>query len=387
MTAVNAPGPSAPTPPSNAPARRMRGRRGACIGLLAVAALIVALLQQSSGHAQQATGDATATPNASPTVAITPEPDARRLILDFTELNDSGVTGTATLYEAGDRTIVDIDVKNTGKDHPAHIHAGTCGQLDPEPAFTLNDVHEDGKSRSVVDAPLEGLINGDFAIDLHLSPTELGTLIDCANIEGEPVAGSAATTPEATGTPAATATTAATATATATSSTTSAGAATETPAPTATATATSAPTETPAPTTAAVGGDGTGGTTQGVGGESTSATSQGVGGETTNTTTTTTTTSGSTSSSTVPAGDGTGSGTSTSSSTTYVSSAGTVRTADLAASGTGPLYMIVETPIDAVIWSVAGFAAILFLSGIWIWRGERRHATHRQSPRWSRLGM
>ncbi|MGB3305376.1 MAG: hypothetical protein WBA63_04260, partial [Thermomicrobiales bacterium] len=178
----------------------MRGRRGAFIGLLAVAAFIVALLQQSPGHAQQATGDATATPNASPTVAITPAPDARRLILDFTELNDSGVTGTATLYEAGDRTIVDIDVKNTGKDHPAHIHAGTCGQLDPEPAFTLNDVHEDGKSRSVVDAPLEGLINGDFAIDLHLSPTELGTLIDCANIEGEPVAGSAATTPEATGT-------------------------------------------------------------------------------------------------------------------------------------------------------------------------------------------
>lgn len=379
MTAVNAPGPSAPTPPSNAPARRMRGRTGACIGLLAVAALIVALLQQSTGRAQQAAGDATATPNASPTVAITPAPDARRLILDFTELNDSGVTGTATLYEAGDRTIVDIDVKNTGKDHPAHIHAGTCGQLDAEPAFTLNDVHEDGKSRTVVDAPLEGLINGDFAIDLHLSPTELGTLIDCANIEGEPVAGSAATTPEATGTPAATATTAATATATATTS--SAGAATETPAPTATATA--APTETPAPTTAAVGGDGTGGSTQGVGGESTSGTSQGVGGETT----TTTTASGSTSASTVPAGDGTGTGTNTSSSTTYVSSAGTVRTANLAASGTGPLYMIVETPIDAIIWSVAGFAAILFLSGIWIWRGERRHATHRQSPRWSRLGM
>ncbi|MDQ3539505.1 MAG: hypothetical protein M3440_02355, partial [Chloroflexota bacterium] len=157
-------------------------------------AVLVAIGLVALSPASIAAQDATATP----TVAVTPAADAPRLELEFEELNDSGVSGTATLYESGDQTIVELSLEDTGENHPAHIHAGSCGDLQPEPEYPLQNVGPEGQSTSVVDASLADLIAGDFAIDLHLSPNELGTLIVCANIEGEPQVPSAAGTPGAT---------------------------------------------------------------------------------------------------------------------------------------------------------------------------------------------
>lgn len=207
-------------------------------------ALAIAGSALPAGFAQDTAG--------TPAATVTPEPDAPRLELKFEEFNDSGVSGTATLYEAGDRTIVELDLEDTGDDHPAYIHATSCEDLEPEPAYLLQNVGREGQSTSVVDAPLDDLIDGDFAIDLRLAPNELGTLIVCAEIEGEPQAPSASGTPGAT--PEATATEAAEPTATATEDVTDA-AATETP---------DEPEPTAVPTEAAIGDvtnplDGTGG--------------------------------------------------------------------------------------------------------------------------------
>lgn len=163
--------------------------------LIAIAAMMALFALSAAPVTAQ---DATATPPASPTATVTPEPDAPRLELEFQELNDSGVSGTATLYEAGDRTIVELDLEDTGENHPAHIHAGSCDDLQPEPAYPLENVGSDGQSTSIVDASLDELIDGDFAVDLHLSPNELGTLIVCADIEGEPEVPPAGGTPDAT---------------------------------------------------------------------------------------------------------------------------------------------------------------------------------------------
>lgn len=160
--------------------------------------LIIISILTPDAVAQQATG--------TPSVTVTPEPDAPRLKLEFTELNDSGISGTATLYEAGEQTIVELQLEDTGANHPAHIHAGTCDDIEPEPAFPLQNVRSDGLSTTVVDSSLGELIDGEFVIDLHLSPSELGILVVCTNIEGEPQP------PDASGTPAATPTTTATAT-------------------------------------------------------------------------------------------------------------------------------------------------------------------------------
>lgn len=119
---------------------------------------------------------------------VTPPADAPALSVTFIELNDSGVSGVATLYADGDQTIVDITVEDAGPIHPAHIHAGTCDDLTATPEYTLENV-VDGSSISIVDVSLDDLLASDFSIDLHLSPDELGTMIVCAPIEGNPTAG------------------------------------------------------------------------------------------------------------------------------------------------------------------------------------------------------
>lgn len=165
------------------------------------AAILMSFLAIALVAAQEATPGST--PAATPAAGPTPSADMPRLELALEELNDSGIGGTVTLYDAGEQVIVEFDAEGAGGDHPTHIHAGVCGELDPEPAFPLENVDENGESTTVVDTTLDELLAGDFAIDLHLTPDQLGTLIACANIDGEPTvpegaAGTPASTPEAT---------------------------------------------------------------------------------------------------------------------------------------------------------------------------------------------
>ncbi len=216
--------------------------------LITVFATATALLAGSLDVAAQ---NGTATPTQEDLQQLRDEAIAngdQQLELTFDELNDSGVEGTVTLYDLGDdRTLVAIEVTGGGNAHPAHIHEGTCGSSEPEPYQSLATVDESGESLSLVDVALSDLIDGgDYTVDLHLSPSELGTLVVCANIEGTP----APATPAAgtTATPEETATTAPT----------GEGGQTTTPTATATTTATA---ETPAPTTTATAESGQGGQT------------------------------------------------------------------------------------------------------------------------------
>ena len=130
---------------------------------------------------------------------ITPPAGAPSLSVTFNELNDSGVSGIATLYGDGEKTIVQITVDGAGKDHPAHIHQGTCDDLDPYPAFPLKNV-VDGESATLVDVSLDELLTGGYSIDIHMSVNELGTLVACSPIEGVATdgTGEVTETPEAT---------------------------------------------------------------------------------------------------------------------------------------------------------------------------------------------
>ena len=210
-----------------------------------------------------------------------------RLELTFEEYNDSGIEGTATLYDLGDETLVAIEIEGGGESHPAHIHEGTCGNAEPEVFAPLATVDDTGESLSLVDTSLSDLIDGgDYTVDLHLSPNELGTLIACVNIEGTTVPGTpdpnatqppvtATEAPEETATeaPPVTATgeggiaetpTATEAPATETAVPTQTPAPTEAPTEAPTRAATETPTEAPAETPGAVGGKGT--TADGTGG-------------------------------------------------------------------------------------------------------------------------
>ena len=81
--------------------------------------------------------------------------------------------------------------------HPAHIHAGTCDQLG-EVVFPLADVvTQSGEDMGAagghpvkasevnhVDVPLQEILDGGHAINVHLSTEEIDTYIACGNIGG-----------------------------------------------------------------------------------------------------------------------------------------------------------------------------------------------------------
>ncbi|RXL50664.1 hypothetical protein EO238_34255, partial [Citrobacter sp. AAK_AS5] len=73
--------------------------------------------------------------------------------------SNSGQTGTATLEPAGEGTKVVIELANVpaGVAQPAHIHRGTCDNLDKAPRWNLKAVR-DGRSVTLVPVPLTTIL-------------------------------------------------------------------------------------------------------------------------------------------------------------------------------------------------------------------------------------
>lgn len=81
--------------------------------------------------------------------------------------------------------------------HPAHIHSGTCDTLG-EVVFPLSDVaveagdmmgstsaHPVEVSETIIaDVPLQDILDGEHAVNVHLSADDIGTYIACGNIGG-----------------------------------------------------------------------------------------------------------------------------------------------------------------------------------------------------------
>jgi ABC-type glycerol-3-phosphate transport system substrate-binding protein len=103
--------------------------------------------------------------------------------VDLAESMGSGQTATATLTAEGEQTTVSIEVDGdpVSDSQPAHIHEGTCEQLNAAPAFGLPNV-TDGTSEATVDVSLETLTAGEYAINLHMSDEDLATYTSCGNI-------------------------------------------------------------------------------------------------------------------------------------------------------------------------------------------------------------
>ena len=64
---------------------------------------------------------------------------------------------------------------------PAHIHKGTCDNLDPNPAFPLENV-VDGKSETDVDVSLDDLALSSYAVNVHKSQDEADVYVACGDI-------------------------------------------------------------------------------------------------------------------------------------------------------------------------------------------------------------
>jgi len=106
------------------------------------------------------------------------------ITIDLAESMGSGQTGSATLTDAGGQTFVSIEIGDPVSDsQPAHIHEGTCEDLNPTPAFGLQNV-TGGVSDSTIEVALEALTSGTYAINVHMSDADIETYVSCGDIEG-----------------------------------------------------------------------------------------------------------------------------------------------------------------------------------------------------------
>jgi hypothetical protein len=109
----------------------------------------------------------------------------------------AAVTALAALALLVPGSVAQTPVADTEAEaHPAHIHSGTCDQLG-DVVVPLTDVaspageqvgaesaHAVKTSLNVVDMPLQELIDGDYAINVHESADAIDVYIACGNIAG-----------------------------------------------------------------------------------------------------------------------------------------------------------------------------------------------------------
>lgn len=98
--------------------------------------------------------------------------------------NDSGQAGSAILTPlAGGKTEVTIKVANppSGVAQPAHVHEGTCANLNKAPKYGLTSVMN-GTSTTVVNVDITTMMQTPHAINVHKSGPEAAVYVACGNI-------------------------------------------------------------------------------------------------------------------------------------------------------------------------------------------------------------
>ena len=108
----------------------------------------------------------------------------KHLTVAMNALSGSGQSGTATIARAsGGHITVTIDLSGepTGASEPAHIHPGTCANLDPVPKVVLSPV-VDGRSVTTIPAPTSSS-SGHRAIVVHKGTGDgMKTYVACGDI-------------------------------------------------------------------------------------------------------------------------------------------------------------------------------------------------------------
>jgi hypothetical protein len=115
-------------------------------------------------------------------VAVGPASAQQSVEVSMIAQSGSGHSGKATLYAEGDKTRVVVQLDNPAPGpEPAHVHLGSCPTPNASPLYPLSSV-ENGKSETVLDLSLGGLLVEPMAINVHKSPQEVAIYVSCGDI-------------------------------------------------------------------------------------------------------------------------------------------------------------------------------------------------------------
>ena len=112
-------------------------------------------------------------------------PEVRRTRYQVLPVDGSGVRGSVLVSDYGfEGAIVVVLLSGTPVDgvHPAHFHAGDCGS-GGDIVVPLENVNgRSGLSVTTTDAPYDDVVNGNYYLNIHLSPDNIGTIVACGEV-------------------------------------------------------------------------------------------------------------------------------------------------------------------------------------------------------------
>lgn len=107
----------------------------------------------------------------------------RVLTVPLRAQNGSGENGTATLRQSGPNVVVLLRLRGApATAQPAHVHAGSCAQLDPKPKYPLASVTGGSSTTTVKGVTLAELTGTSNAINVHQSAAQLEKYVSCGNL-------------------------------------------------------------------------------------------------------------------------------------------------------------------------------------------------------------
>lgn len=106
------------------------------------------------------------------------------MTINLSAENGSKQDGQAFLNDTPDGLKVKVQLKNepAGASEPAHIHEGTCAKLNPTPWKPLTNVASGVSTTTIKGLTLAELKKGQYAINVHLSASNLGHYVACGDL-------------------------------------------------------------------------------------------------------------------------------------------------------------------------------------------------------------
>jgi hypothetical protein len=101
----------------------------------------------------------------------------------------SGVSGTATAMDMDDATHATVNIRGAtgGGVHPWHIHEGTCGDANAPvvgspAAYPPLNVGSGGTATAQAHVTVELNEAKNYIVNVHASPSNMGTIIACGDL-------------------------------------------------------------------------------------------------------------------------------------------------------------------------------------------------------------
>ena len=106
------------------------------------------------------------------------------LTINLMQLNKSNQTGTATITDTKTGVLVTIKLRNEPGTYsePAHIHEGSCTNLNPASKWGLGNVENGKSSTTIAGVTVAQLLAGKYAINVHLSRDNMPHYVACGPI-------------------------------------------------------------------------------------------------------------------------------------------------------------------------------------------------------------